>query len=462
MTTHTGASFRSFRPLVAFQAALLSILIQGCDTDPEVTNHQSNRQSDGGPGQNSGETQTIPEPAAPRQWWELGMADPILDQVLLFYLGEAWQGATDTAECLETVARVDATDPYSWQREWRKTAERLGAVAESSERANHLLSAGQAYLRAASYYRAALHRHPNPSDNAVREMTELEVRMFTKYLSLSDSRGEAVQIPYENTTLPGYFFHSRLAQGNAPVVIVHEGRDAWAEDTKYLVDAALARGYHALAFDGPGMGKVIRTQGLPFRHDWENVITPVVDYVVRQPGVDPQRVALIGLSMGGYLAPRAAAFEHRLKLVVANPGVFDWGEIVRNFLLGLDPELESLLQVDSVAFDRRMAELQTANPMLRWALPDQQWHHGVTSPFALVKEMEKYTLRDVVGQIGSRMLVVDAEAEEYGQARVLYEALPGAKDYLLFTAAEAAQFHVQVGATAIGSARIFDWIETHL
>ena len=77
---------------------------------------------------------------------------------------------------------------------------------------------------------------------------------------------------------------------------------------------AMQRGYHCLQFAGPGQGTAIRLQGLPFRPDWEKVVTPVVDFAVGLPGVDPERIALMGLSMGGALAPRAAAFEKRIKV----------------------------------------------------------------------------------------------------------------------------------------------------
>ena len=102
--------------------------------------------------------------AAPRPWYDLHMMpDPILDQVLLFYLSEARHGMTDIGEVLDTASRVRADDEYSWTREFSATAERVRGMAEAGERAGHPLGAGAAYLRAAAYYRAALHRHPDPT-----------------------------------------------------------------------------------------------------------------------------------------------------------------------------------------------------------------------------------------------------------------------------------------------------------
>ena len=89
--------------------------------------------------------------------------------------------------------------------------------------------------------------------------------------------------------------------------------------------AALQRGYHVLLHDGPGQGELLIDEGLPLRHDWEKVITPVVDAALAIDVVDPDRIVYEPWSLGGYMAPRAAAFEHRLAAIVADPGQIDVG-----------------------------------------------------------------------------------------------------------------------------------------
>lgn len=109
--------------------------------------------------------------------------------------------------------------------------------------------------------------------------------------------------------------------------------DGTAEELYFeIAAAALHRGYHVLAFEGPGQGEALREQNLYFRHDWEKVVTPVVDYLVSRVEVDPARIALIGYSFGGYLAPRAAAFEQRLAACVANGGIYSFfdGAVLKN------------------------------------------------------------------------------------------------------------------------------------
>ncbi|MDY7027471.1 MAG: alpha/beta fold hydrolase, partial [Spirochaetota bacterium] len=270
--------------------------------------------------------------AGEKPWYELGMtSDEVLDQVLLFYLSEAWQGMSDINECLETLDRVDADDPESWSREWRKTAERLERTGYEKLEEGHRFSAGEYLMRASTYYRASMHRNMHPGSDEVKEMTELEITCFVKSQELLETPMEVVAVPFEGIDLTGYYF---MTDGDecddqvpvAPVLIVHQGRDAWAEDCRYLALEAARRGYHCLLIDGPGNGQTLRRHDLPFRPDWESFVGPVVDYLLERPEVDPEGVMLMGISMGGYLAGRAAAFEPRLRICIANPGVLDWGE----------------------------------------------------------------------------------------------------------------------------------------
>ena len=105
-------------------------------------------------------------------------------------------------------------------------------------------------------------------------------------------------------------------------------------------------------FDGPGQGGMLRQREEPFRADWEAVVTPVLDFALKRPEVDPERIALMGRSFGGYLAPRAASAEHRLAALVADPGQFDLFEAamsrvpqeMRKALLRNDPAVDAFLE----------------------------------------------------------------------------------------------------------------------
>ncbi len=401
--------------------------------------------------------------ASTHPWYELGMmSDPILDQTLLFYLGSVRQGLADIGECLDTASRVDPADEWSWSREWQKTADRLLQRAASSEARGRRASAGTAYLRAATYYRAALHRYPEPATAEVRQLAGQAVDAFGKAIANRAIAAEVIRIPYEGTTLPGYLFRCGNDSRPRPLLIVHQGRDAWAEDCKYLAEAAVQRGYHALLFDGPGQGKVLRLQGLPFRPDWERVVGPVVDVAVRTPGVDPKRIALMGLSMGGALAPRAAAFEKRLKIVIADPGVYRWWQVVYDFIGSIDPGLLSLLDADPAAFDAAIAQIMAVSPFVRWGIKDTMWKHGAISPSDVMLKMKAYTNEGIAEQITCRTLVMDGTDDSFAQGKTLYDALVCPKDYMLFTAEDTGLAHCQVGALAVATERLFDWLDEYI
>jgi hypothetical protein len=253
---------------------------------------------------------------------------------LLLQMDHAWQGEVDVGECLDTLWRVDPADASTWAREWTRTAERIREVAQHAEAKGRWISAGEAWLRTSAYCRAALYCYPGPRAPEVTRLARQVLVGFTRALRLLALPAQPVSIPYEHTTLPGYFFRSPAARGLAPVLIVHPGRDAWAEDCKSLAEGSLKRGYHCLLFDGPGQGKALRLQGLPFRPDWEGVVAPVVDWVLGQRGVDPARIALVGFGMGQSLAPRLALFEKRVKLCLASPGASSWAELAYELTMG--------------------------------------------------------------------------------------------------------------------------------
>ena len=399
-----------------------------------------------------------------KPWYELDrMADPILDQVLLFYLGEAWTGMTDIGECLDSASRVAKDDPWGWTTAWRATADRLAKEADEALAAGNQRTAGQSYLRASSYYRAAAHRHPDPTGEDMKRLAKEAVRCYHTALKLlPELGGVPVEIPYEGTTLPGYLFKAKGARAGSPLVIVHQGRDAWAQDCTYIAREALARGISCLLVDGPGQGEVVRLQHLVFRPDWENVIGPVVDWAVKQRGIDPKRIGLIGISMGGSLAPRAAAYESRLKIVVANPGVLNWGRIIDDFFKENLPDLMQLLEKDPAAFDSAMENLMDQNAFFAWAVHDMEWRHGGDSPSEMIRNVRRFDASKDIARIKARVLVIDGDAEEYGQANELFEALNCPKDYLKFKKEDTALLHVQVGSLAFATTRIMDWVEKYL
>lgn len=383
-------------------------------------------------------------------------------------LGAAVYGGADIGEVLVTAQAITAGDYDSWYDQWLATADRIAAEAEKAHAAGHLVSARDGLLRASNYYRSAdFYLHGNPDDPRIRHAYGRARDCFTSAAALFDPPVTPVEIPYEGTVLRGYFYPAIDRGGDSeprPTIVMHSGFDGTCEEMHFLgAAAAQERGYHVFTFDGPGQPAALHSDGLVFRPDWEHVVTPVLDWVRDQPGVDPDKIALFGASMGGLLAPRAAAFEQRLAACIAFDGVYDMGLTAVTWMPGSRADIQAVLRAESAPeVDAMIEQLMAANPNIRWAATHGQYAMGVHSPRAFFASMLDYTLADgIAEQITCPTLVCEAAADIFfeGQPQLLFDHLTCPKQLLEFTEAEGAGAHCQVGAGRLAFARIYDWLD---
>jgi dienelactone hydrolase len=387
--------------------------------------------------------------------------DAQFDFQTLRLLGSAASGDAEAGEVLSTANRIREGDFESWTGEWLKTAQRVHEIAERSRERGHGVSAREAYFRASNYYRAAeFYLHGDPSDPRITGLSRSARACFEQALGLSSLAVERVAIAYQGTALPGYFYRADEAGARAPTLIVHTGYDGTQEELRAHAMAATARGINCLTFEGPGQGAVIREQGLGFRPDWEAVVTPVIDHVLGLPAVDPDRIALLGISFGGYLAPRAAAFEHRLAACIANGGVFDF--MAPRLPGGMSRQAAiDWVRGDPKGTDEVMRALMDASTDSRWGIENGIFTFRASSPADYFLKALDYTLAGVAEKITCPTLVVDSEGDRWypGQARQLFDALTCDKTFVNFTAAEGAEDHCQAGSPLLSAQRMFDWLQ---
>jgi hypothetical protein len=285
-------------------------------------------------------------------------------------LAHAVYGGADFGECTTTSRRIAEGNGDSWYREWIGTAERVCAIAEASEAKGHKVSAREAYLRASNYYRTSYpFFYGAPVDPRRVEAFDKETAAFRRAAALFDPPVEPVEIPYEGTTLPGYFYRVDASDERRPTLIAGSGYDSTIQESHFAhAVAAVRRGYNCLTFDGPGQGRPLIEQGLHMRPDWENVVTPVVDFALSLPEVDPEHVALVGWSFGGYLAPRAASGEHRLAACIADPGQWDMFEAIKGLCAGFSVPQEGVERLPEVDPEdlQPVFEAIEASPQLTW------------------------------------------------------------------------------------------------
>lgn len=210
---------------------------------------------------------------------------------LLRTVGHSVYGGADLGECVATALRIEDGNHEQWYIEWRKTAERVHSHANDSLQQGNSTSARQAYLRASNYYRTAeFFLHSDLRDARILNTWGHSESCFQKAVPFFTPQIESVQIPYEQTSLPGYFYRCTVDLQVRPTVIFFPGFDSTLEELHFFgAAAATAQGYHCLTFAGPGQGSVIRQQALPFRPDWEVVLAPVVDYLLTPVIMRPLR-----------------------------------------------------------------------------------------------------------------------------------------------------------------------------
>ena len=384
--------------------------------------------------------------------------------MMLRTLGATYYKGADVGECLSAAASIEDSDYEGWYRAWRTTADRVWGFAERSAAKGHQASARDAFLRASTYYNLAVFFLDGTSDpSRLLPTWKAHRECFDEAASRFDPPFEKVEIPYEDTTLPGYLFKVDDSEQTRPLLILNNGSDGTVTDM-YLMGgaAALERGYNALTFDGPGQGAALFLQGLYFRPDWEKVVTPVVDFALRLPEVEPERIAILGVSQAGYWMPRAVAFEHRIAAAVADPGVCD---VSTSWFSHLPQDMQELLERgQKEEFDRYMEEGMQSSESLRFTVRFRMRPYGTDSPYEAYKMVEEYKLDGVADKIRCPMLVTDPENEQFwpGQSRRLYEALTSPKELVSFTAAEGADSHCEPKALGLRNQRIFDWLDETL
>jgi acetyl esterase/lipase len=193
----------------------------------------------------------------------------------------------------------------------------------------------------------------------------------------------------------------------------------------------------------------------------------VIDFLLKQSGVDPKRIALMGRSLGGELALRAAAFEKRLAAVIANDGLYDYGTAQ---MTRVPPEnraaYETMLRSEHApSVDQMLEATIKSSTTARWALSHGMYATGAASPRAYLAKTLDYHLKNGVAEaISCPTLVCDAEDDLFfkGQPQQVYEHLTCRKTMMLFTKVEGAGAHCQVGASRLAFARIFDWLDETL
>ncbi|WP_322057192.1 alpha/beta hydrolase family protein [Paraburkholderia sp. J63] len=326
-------------------------------------------------------------------------------------------------------------------RSWCAQADTLVELAQEEEAAGKRLSAGAKYGRASTYYLTAermQRRDYAPRKEAYRKMLDT----FAKFIDLHDENCERVTIPYAGTTLSGLLVAGHRPDGSpAPCVAHFNGLDSTKEMIygAGIAQALARRGISTLMVDQPGVGEALRLQSLPAIVEAEHWAGAVVDYLETRDDVDAMRLGVCAWSLGGYYAPRAAAFEKRFKLCVAWGANYNWGELQQ----------------------RRLAREGDRPVPHYWE--HVQWVWGQPSLEAFMAFAPRVTLEGVVEQITVPFLVTHGAQDrqipiDYAFAQYEHARNSPKRELKIFTAREGGVAHCSADNMTHARDTIADWI----
>jgi Esterase FrsA-like len=228
-------------------------------------------------------------------------------------------GAAEESDCFLALERTKKHDDKGWIREWAGMAEKAAQLAGKAMQAGQTITARQAYMRACTYYQAAMFSL-SPTDSRLFAYLTESRALFHKAAGLFSPQIEVLEIPFGEYRLPAYFVPGGKAK--QPTLLVINGGDSTNEEmVNWIGSAAAERGWNLLVFEGPGQWSALQLNpGMVLRVEYEEPVGAVLDYLLKREDVDPARIALYGLSMSSLLAARVAAYEKRICACVINGG----------------------------------------------------------------------------------------------------------------------------------------------
>jgi pimeloyl-ACP methyl ester carboxylesterase len=388
-----------------------------------------------------------------------GFRDPEFDYQLLRTMGLADYGGSTVGECLAAAAMVADGDTSGWARVFSALAERVESAGEASLDAGHRVSARDHLLRAATYHHAAEY-YAEADPVALTQSGERSRACFERALSIGSMPVEVVAVPFADTELPGYLVHPVDAgrPGRGTLVVVG-GFDSSAEELYFQLGAAGSeRGWQVLVFDGPGQsGCMRRSPALTFRPDYEVPVGAVLDYLAGRSDTRPDRLAVAGLSFGGYFAARAAAHDARVRALVAAPPIVDLYRYMEAWLgSGVFRSRQDIRLEDVTGVPEDLLL-----PQMVWGMAAVCRRFGVPSLHRWIEFLDTFRLGDRAGDIACPTLALVGEREGAEVARQADALLSQARSVTIrrFGTDHGADAHALVSNLRLLAQVCYDWLD---
>lgn len=369
-------------------------------------------------------------------------------------LGHAMYHGALPGEVFSILPSIRSGDFDSWYEHWYELAQAAAATADA---ARDPTSRGRALLRASNYYRAAMFFR-SPTDESNAAIYDKSRSAFVDGLSELQIPHRILSVPYEHGQMRTYYFPGTPGR---PLMLVHGGFDSTNEESYFLIGASLIeRGYPLVMFEGPGQSSMARDYDIHFTPDWHRPVGTVLDFIEQElPDLSGSPKVLIGISLGGLLAARAAAVEPRIDGVVVFGAPFD----TLDAGLSLNAILRLLYRSGRRNLLNRLVGLvMRFDSGARWALHNAMYTFGCTTPYDALHASAAYTLHDVHENVHCDVLALRGVDDIYGpaQGELFRTAFPNARSYefVQFDRASGAAEHCQLGAVEIAAQEVVRWL----
>jgi alpha-beta hydrolase superfamily lysophospholipase len=325
---------------------------------------------------------------------------------------------------------------------WRNTFVRLGETAAAQGRILH----AALHFRSAEFFMLA-------SDPRKEPLRKRLIALFGEAAGVSP--GARHEVTFDNLRLPAWAFSAPQAHGT---LVVFGGFDSYIEEFFPILLSFREQGWNVVAFEGPGQGAVLEEQGAPLTREWHRPVTAVLD------AFNLQDVTLVGISLGGCLAIRAAAFEPRVRGVVAFDVLSDFFECMMAVHPGPASSIVRALLATGAdgLIDLALPRMARHNPVLEWGLAQACHVFGREGPAGAFRVAQTLHTRDVSERVRQHVLLLAGAGDHYVPLSQLWDQihlLSNARSITarVFTAQEKAQAHCQVGNLPLAIGTISDW-----
>ena len=345
---------------------------------------------------------------------------------------------------LEIATRGDDAGTEAFFQAWVTMGDKLVDLAEEDKARGRRYSAGEKLDRAVQYF-ACAERMQAHGFAPRKALYKRYVSYFQEAQELLGERWERVEIPYGDAHLVGIFYHAQGSNERQPVMLIVNGLDSTKEmlARNQIAKQLTQRGIACLYIDQPGTGEALRLHNMPAMVNSEAWASKVVDYLETRDDIDPKRIGMMGVSLGGYYTPRAVAFEPRFALGAVWGANHNWGEM-----------------------QKRRLKREGENPVPHY-WEHVRWVWGAKDMDEFMAKTEGVHLNGILDRVKVPFLVTHGEQDrqiplEY--AHQTYDQLVNSpkRELKIFTSREGGVHHVSLDNMSNAGAYIADWIAENL